>query len=153
MVMNPAHFYSSPDNLLRQAQARELMEEIYSVPLDSQIVVADLLVNENEDLAPYMFYEAVKSGHAEVTKAIKDSGKVGLGSGPGKGWDDSVRAHQKRRAEEVFGFEEEERTAGLRDWLKEFNGESNTLMVSAFHRSYRRIRILVAVRRVSLLIC
>ncbi|USW53908.1 Putative ankyrin repeat-containing domain superfamily [Septoria linicola] len=131
MVMNPAHFYSLPDNLLRQAQARELMEEIYSVPLDSQTVVADLLANENEDLAPYMFYEAVKSGHAEVKKAIVDSGKVGLGSGPGKGWDDSVRAHQERRAQEVFGFDEAERTAGLRDWLREFNGESNTLMFHA----------------------
>lgn len=71
MVMNWAHFSSAPDNQEKQTQAREIMEEIYSVLFESQTVVADLLVKDQGDMAPYMFYEAIRSGHAEVTTALK----------------------------------------------------------------------------------
>ena len=130
IVMNWAHFCSAPDNLEKQAKALEIMEEIYSVPFESQSVVADLLVKEHEDLAPYMFYEAVRTGHAEVTKALKESGMVGFSYGPDR-YDDAVYDCKKKQAEEVFALSDEESAEGVRKWLEEFPGDHKELLVRA----------------------
>ncbi|PPJ61149.1 hypothetical protein CBER1_04158 [Cercospora berteroae] len=132
MVMNIAHFGTNPEKkLIEQAQARELMEEIYSVPFESQAVVADLLAKENEHLAPYMFYEAVKSGHAEVTKAIRESGRVALHEASPSHYEHLVWQYEQGRSDDVVGLSEEERTEGLRNWLKEIPGRGQDLLFHA----------------------
>lgn len=140
MVMNPAHFGIEPEqNLIKQAQARELMEEIYSVPFESQAVVADLLAKENEHVAPYMFYEAVKSGHAEVTKAIKECGKVAFSEASPSHYEELVRKYEQGRSDDVVGLSEEERTQGLRNWLKEIPGRGQELLVSRQNSSSHKV--------------
>lgn len=129
-VMNPAFFNPSADKLLKQAQAQQLMEEIYAVPFDSQILVADLLANENEELVPFMFYEAMRTGHALIAKAIKNCGKMSLmGAGPDQ-WEDSVAVYRRERTEEVMSLtNHDEMVEGVNKWLNEFENDGDHLMV------------------------
>ena len=127
-IFNPAHFSGSPDTPSKQAQARELLEQIYSMPLDSQTIIADELVQENEDVAPLMWYEAIKTGHIDVSDAIKSSGKVGMSKGP-DGWGDVVYDYKRKRANEVLEAAEAEKAAMLEVWLGEFYDEEPWLLV------------------------
>lgn len=126
MIMNPAFFNNIGD---RRGQSLQLMEEIYSVPVDSQVVVADLLAKENKSLTPQMFYEASKTGHALVDKAILESGNVAIKRSRNM-WGDEVSEYKNTREEEVFALTDaEEMTEGVKKWLDEFQGEALQLMV------------------------
>ncbi|KAM3425226.1 hypothetical protein BST61_g7180 [Cercospora zeina] len=77
-----------------------------------------------------MLYEAAKTGHAEITKAIKESGSVAVGGGPNH-FDELVSDYERARSHDVVGLSEEERTEGLRKWLSEIPGRAHELMFRA----------------------
>lgn len=128
MIYNPAHFGSS-NPLGKQAEARHLLDQVYVFPIEDQPVIAATLARDNEELAPYMVYEASKTGHAEVKKAIWESGMVAQGAG--LNFDGVVDEYQTKRAKEVFAVGEDgEREEMVKKWLEEFDGEAHELMVS-----------------------
>lgn len=133
-VMNWAYFSSAAENISRQAQALEFMEEIYAVPIDSQAVVADMFAKEHEDLTPYMFYEAMRTGHAVIAQAITDSGNLALSNGPSI-IGDSVPNYKRTRIDEVLALPNRDQMAeGVDNWQAEFPFEHVDLMVRSDSR-------------------
>ena len=128
-VLNPAVVGDAWESYQKQRQAEELMEQICSAPIESQALVAEQVTCENESLAPYLWYSAMKTGHVSLAKAFVNSGKVAVY----RGMEDSVTKYRKSRYGELFATSADEKSSALDGWLREFplSEDSSQLMFDA----------------------
>lgn len=98
-MMNPYHFTKGEDAVVNQQLAVSLMEKVYAAPVEDQPSLAKRLALENDNAGPYMEWDALVTGHVEITKALSIFTRGAIGS---PRWQASMQDYQDTETEKVL---------------------------------------------------
>ncbi|SMQ45579.1 unnamed protein product [Zymoseptoria tritici ST99CH_3D7] len=148
-VLNPAHF--SPDGLSHRARARGLLQDITAWPLDDQVRVTQDAIGEDSKVAPYLFFEATRSGLVSIARAVVGTGQVVVREMGQRGWENAVESYEEGRRKEVLGAAEDRLHRELEKWLEEAQyqeeeEEDHLLFEAAVAGNVKVVEILLAKR-------
>ena len=132
------------DDSASLAMASSLMAQIYTAALESQKTLTEQLVQQNTDVAMYMWYEAAATCHAEIRKAIEASREVVSSSGLQQSFQTSEEAHREKRMKDVFDVPSNENSEAIQNWIAEFNEKSQLLFDACVKGDAEVVRYLLA---------